>query len=88
MIDNERNSIRELTVQETELVSGGGWLDSSPFVGGAVGGMLGTVFGAGFTGSSYGAGAYGAAGAALGFSFGLGYGIGTAIYDYASKQIY
>lgn len=84
----ERLAMRELTPAEIEIVSGGGWLDSPAFEGGAIGGMLGSIFGAGFTGSSSGAGAYGTVGAALGFSFGLGYGIGTAIYDYASKQIY
>lgn len=86
MVECEQMGIRELTPAEVELVSGGDWLDSAAFRGGAIGGMLGSVFGAGFTGSAAGAGAYGAIGAALGFSFGLGWGIGTAIYGYASSR--
>ncbi len=86
MVDNKAMGIRELSCDEIQLVSGGDWMDSTAFRGGAIGGMLGSILGAGLTGSSAGAGSYGAIGAALGFSFGLGWGVGTLIYDYAALR--
>ena len=86
MVLNKQSGIRELTLDEIHLVSGGGALDSYAFQGGAAGGMAGSVFGAAFTGTVGGATSYGIIGAALGFSFGLGWGIGTAIYNAATKS--
>ena len=86
MVENKEIGFRELTCEEIQLVSGGDWMDSPAFRGGAVGGMLGSILGAGLTGSSAGASSYGLIGAALGFSAGLGWSVGTLIYEHAISR--
>lgn len=85
MVIAKQSGIRELTPDEIHLVSGGDFMDSYAFRGGAVGGLVGSILGSAFTGSSIGASRLGFIGAAIGFSAGLGWGIGTSIYNHATR---
>jgi hypothetical protein len=74
---NQSSQIRELSIGEVELVTGGDALTGFNW-----GVAAGTVGGAVVTGSTIGATRAGIIGGALGFAFGFGYGVGTAFSNH------